>query len=92
MTERRTVPPEMITPAPTIESRAWPRRVGQGPAEVVDVHAGPAVDLGRVLAREEGGPHTTFSPLPMAVTPWADTVNLASSATRSTPTCTAGGT
>ena len=46
--------------------------------EVLDVHAGAAVDVRRVLAREEGDPHVRprrRSPLPITTTPPAETTN-----------------
>ena len=56
--------------------------------QVLDVHAGAAVDLGRVLAREQRDLHAaTTLPLPTTVTPPSDTVNPRSrSASWSTPT------
>ena len=59
--------------------------------EVLDVHAGAAVDLGRVLAREQRDPHaSTTSPLPITTTPPSETVKRSRSASGSTPICAPG--
>ena len=67
-------------------------QVAQLARQVLDVHAGPAVDVRRVLAREERGPHAaTVAPLGMTTTPPAEIVKRSRSASGSTPICGAVG-
>ena len=67
---------------------------GELAREVLDVHAGAAVDLGRVLAREQRDPHarpSTVSPLAITTMPPGETTKRSRSASGSTPTCAPGG-
>src|ERR1700676_4615760 len=66
----------------------------QGPGQVLHVHAGPAIDLWRVLSRQQCDLHTVTScPLPITVIPPGETTYpRARSCSLSTPTFAPSGT
>ena len=64
-------------------------RVRELPRQVLDVHARPAIDLGRVLAREEGDLHAvTLMPFGITTIPPSLTSKRSASLTGSTPIST----
>src|SRR5207248_1823907 len=62
---------------------------GQLARQVLDVDARAAVDVGRILPRQDRNLHyaSTVSPLPITTTPPSETTKRLRSATASTPTC-----